>query len=208
MHLQTKSAQLSLTDNSDTKLADRTASLQSALASTPAKEDPTSSPKVKDRKASLEQTTSPRNSTPDGIAKVRQDLSEAQRSRGVLETKLQSVTEELKKLKIQALLDRKRIGELTKEKAILTTGLRDRDEELKGKTKLLEVSYYSSVQRRCALTSPTQDVHDETVSLTLQLNMADEQAQKLQRENKELVDRWMARMGQEADAMNDKSKFS
>ena len=53
-----------------------------------------------------------------------------------------------------------------------------------------------------------QDVHDETVSLTLQLNMADEQAQKLQRENKELVDRWMARMGQEADAMNDKSKFS
>ena len=56
--------------------------------------------------------------------------------------------------------------------------------------------------------SRLQDVHDETVSLTLQLNMADEQAQKLQRENKELVDRWMARMGQEADAMNDKSKFS
>ena len=53
-----------------------------------------------------------------------------------------------------------------------------------------------------------QDVHDETVSLTLQLNMAGEQAQNLQRENKELVDRWMARMGQEADAMNDKSKFS
>ena len=51
-------------------------------------------------------------------------------------------------------------------------------------------------------------MHDETVSLTLQLNMADEQAQKLQRENKELVDRWMARMGKEADAMNDKSKFS
>lgn len=53
-----------------------------------------------------------------------------------------------------------------------------------------------------------QDVHDETVSLTLQLNMAEEQSQKLRRENKELVDRWMARMGQEADAMNDESKFS
>ncbi|KAK0507770.1 hypothetical protein JMJ35_009659 [Cladonia borealis] len=172
-----------------TKLADRTASLQSALASPPAKEDPTSSPKLKDRKASLDQATT-RSTTPDAIAKVRQDLSEAQRSRGLMETKLQSVTEELKKLKIQSSLDRKKIGELTREKAILTTGLRDRDEELKGKTKLLE------------------DVHDETVSLTLQLNMADEQAQKLQRENKELVDRWMARMGQEADAMNDKSKFS
>ena len=138
MHLQIKSPQLSLTDNSDTKLADRTASLQSALASPPAKEDPTSSPKLKDRKASLDQAT-PRSTTPDAIAKVRQDLSEAQRSRGLMETKLQSVTEELKKLKIQSSLDKKKIGELTREKAILTTGLRDRDEELKGKTKLLEV---------------------------------------------------------------------
>ena len=145
MHLQTKSAQLSLTDNSDTKLADRTASLQSALVSTPAKEDPTSSPTLKDRKSALEQAATPRSTTPDAIAKVRQDLSEAQRSRGLMETKLQSVTEELKKLKIQSSLDRKRISELTKEKAILTTGLRDRDEELKGKTKLLEVGYYISV---------------------------------------------------------------
>ncbi len=63
-----------------------------------------------------------------------------------METKLQSVTEELKKLKIQSSLDRKKISELTKEKAILTTGLRDRDEELKGKTKLLEVGYYKFVK--------------------------------------------------------------
>jgi len=58
------------------------------------------------------------------------------------------------------------------------------------------------------LTSALQDVHDETVSLTLQLNMAEERSQKLERENKELVDRWMKRMAQEADAMNDESKFS
>lgn len=45
-------------------------------------------------------------------------------------------------------------------------------------------------------------------TLNLQLNMADEKSNKLQRENKELVDRWMARMGQEADAMNDASRFS
>lgn len=51
-------------------------------------------------------------------------------------------------------------------------------------------------------------MHDETVSLTLQLNMAEEQSQKLRGENKELVDRWMARMGKEADAMNDESRFS
>jgi hypothetical protein len=38
--------------------------------------------------------------------------------------------------------------------------------------------------------------------------MADEKSSKLQRENQELVDRWMKRMGQEADAMNDASRFS
>jgi hypothetical protein len=37
--------------------------------------------------------------------------------------------------------------------------------------------------------------------------MAEDRSSKLQRENKELVDRWMARMGQEADAMNEASKF-
>lgn len=70
-----------------------------------------------------------------------------------METKLQSVTEELKKLKIQCSLDRKRISELTREKAILTTGLRDRDEELKGKTKLLEVGYYNFMKRSYVLMS-------------------------------------------------------
>jgi hypothetical protein len=38
--------------------------------------------------------------------------------------------------------------------------------------------------------------------------MAEKKSKELQRENKELVDRWMARMGKEADAMNDASEFS
>lgn len=56
-----------------------------------------------------------------------------------METRLQNVTEEMQKLKIQTSLDSKRIGELLKEKTILSTGMRDRDEELRGKAKLLEV---------------------------------------------------------------------
>ena len=39
--------------------------------------------------------------------------------------------------------------------------------------------------------------------LSVQLNIAEEQTEKLKEENKELVDRWMARKGKEADAMND-----
>jgi hypothetical protein len=53
-----------------------------------------------------------------------------------------------------------------------------------------------------------QSVQDELVSLNLQLNMAEEKSCRLQRENQELIDRWMARVGKEADAMNNASQFS
>ncbi|EER38900.1 conserved hypothetical protein [Histoplasma capsulatum H143] len=80
--------------------------------------------------------------------------------------------------------------QLSAEKALLLTRVKDRDEELRGKAKLLD------------------NVQTELVSLNLQFNMAEDRAKRLEAENKELVDRWMARMGQEADAMNKASKFS
>ncbi len=46
------------------------------------------------------------------------------------------------------------------------------------------------------------------VSLSLELNMAEERSSKLQKENEDLVARWMKRMGKEADAMNNASRFS
>ena len=59
-----------------------------------------------------------------------------------METRLQAVTEEVNKLKIQTSLDSKRIGELAKEKVVLNTKMRDREEELRGKAKLLEVGVF------------------------------------------------------------------
>jgi hypothetical protein len=53
-----------------------------------------------------------------------------------------------------------------------------------------------------------QDVQTETVSLNLELNMAIQRSEKLKGENQNLIDRWMALKGQEADAMNDASRFS
>ncbi|KAK5239702.1 autophagy protein 16, interacts with Atg12p-Atg5p, partial [Exophiala xenobiotica] len=52
-----------------------------------------------------------------------------------------------------------------------------------------------------------ENVQDENVTLNLQLNMVEEHSEKLKKENKELVDRWMARMGKEADKMNEDNKF-
>lgn len=53
-----------------------------------------------------------------------------------------------------------------------------------------------------------QSVQDELASLNLQLNMAEERSSRLQRENQELIDRWMAHKSKEAEAMNEASKFS
>lgn len=40
------------------------------------------------------------------------------------------------------------------------------------------------------------------ITLNLQVAMAEKERDKVRKENKELVDRWMKRMAQEAEAMN------
>ena len=53
-----------------------------------------------------------------------------------------------------------------------------------------------------------KDVHDENLSLTLQLNVMEDQNKKLRLENQDLIDRWMARMGREAEVMNEALRYS
>ena len=53
-----------------------------------------------------------------------------------------------------------------------------------------------------------QDFQDEIAALNLQVNMAEQKAARLERENKELVDRWMKRMGEEAERVNRDSKWT
>lgn len=40
------------------------------------------------------------------------------------------------------------------------------------------------------------------ITLNLQMSVAEKERDKVKKENKELVDRWMKRMAKEADAMN------
>lgn len=126
----------------------------------------------------------------DALSRLRIDLATTQKSRADLQARLKPLTEELEKFRLKSEKDLKRIEDLTRERLTLERKLRDRDEELKGKARLVE------------------DVQDEMVSLNLQLNMAEQRSEKLQQENKELIDRWMARMGQEADAMNHASRWT
>lgn len=124
------------------------------------------------------------------LSTLRSDLASAQQSRADIQNRLEATTKELVALKTQSRKDYKRLTQLSTEVNHLAVRLRDRDEELRGKTKLLH------------------DVQDENATLNMQLNLSDENQKKLEAENQELVDRWMQRVKGEADKMNEGSKFS
>lgn len=71
--------------------------------------------------------------------RLRQDLAEAQRTKAELETRLKAHVEEVEKLKKTLQGSAKRVQGLSAERALLATRVSDRDEELRGKAKLLEV---------------------------------------------------------------------
>ncbi|EGR48809.1 uncharacterized protein TRIREDRAFT_107509 [Trichoderma reesei QM6a] len=119
-----------------------------------------------------------------GIAQLRLDLAEALRSKGVAEARLRAAEEELDKLRLKTKQDSRTIKDLTAERSLLATKVHDREYELKEKRKLVE------------------QVQDEMIALNLQLSMAEKERDRVKRENNELIDRWMKRMAQEADAMN------
>lgn len=163
----------------DTKLADRTAQLSNSKA-------PPERAPIEDRPARGSKTSSPVPS----VSTIRADLVEAQTQRAGLQAKFDKASEDLARLTVKSKQDEQRIRELTAEKNILGARLRDRDSELKEKAKLLS------------------DVQGEAVTLNLELNSEIEKNDKLVAENKDLVDRWMARMGQEAERMNLDSRFT
>ncbi|KAG5983022.1 hypothetical protein E4U54_006290 [Claviceps lovelessii] len=118
------------------------------------------------------------------IAQLRLDLAESLRSKGVAESRLRATEEDLSKLRSKTKDDARSIRDLGSQHTVLSTRLKDREHELREKRKLLE------------------QVQDEMITLNLQLSMAEKERDKVKRENKELVERWMKRMAQEADAMN------
>ena len=79
-------------------------------------------------------------STPnDGNAQLRSDLAEALRSNGALQARIKAAETELLKLRAKSKNDDRTIEDLTRKEAVLTQKVRDRDEELKGKARFLEV---------------------------------------------------------------------
>ncbi|KAM7184325.1 autophagy protein 16 [Rhypophila sp. PSN 637] len=118
------------------------------------------------------------------IARLRLDLTEALRAKGQFQTRLQIAEDELARLRSKNSTDTKSIRDLTSLCKSQQIKLRDRQEELKAKNKLVA------------------DVQDELTVLNIQLNLAEQRRKEKEEENKQLIERFMKRVGQEADAMN------
>jgi chromosome segregation ATPase len=125
--------------------------------------------------------------SPSTLAQLRSELASTQRTRADLEAQLSTITTELSALKTTDTAQRQRIEQLEKTKAALERRGKDRVDELKGKGKFVE------------------GIQDEMVALNLQLNMAEQEKEKLRKENEELTKRWVSRMEEEARKMNERS---
>ncbi|KAI1751469.1 autophagy-related protein 16 [Xylaria castorea] len=169
------------------QLADRVAALEAEKAawvvgsSTSSSTKATTAPSKPPSSGAADPTTS---SSEGVVAQLRLDLAEALRGRGQAQTRLKAAEAELTSLRSKNKVDSKRIGDLTTERNALTARVRDLNEELEKKRKFLK------------------DIQDDNLTLNMELNMTTQKAAKVQAENKELVDRWMKRMGHEADALN------
>jgi len=154
------------------------AQVESAAASAPA---PTSF-----SKASPAPSASPNPNSEEGqlITRLRLELAEALRSKGHFQHRLEVAEQELSRLRAKTAADSKAIRELTADRKALTIKLRDREEELRAKTKMIA------------------DVQDELAVLNMQLDMVEKQRAEKEAENKQLIDRFMKRVGEEAEALN------
>ncbi|KAL2124480.1 hypothetical protein VTJ04DRAFT_845 [Mycothermus thermophilus] len=118
------------------------------------------------------------------IARLRLDLAEALRSQNQFQHRLQVAEEELTRLRAKTTADSKALRELTAERKLLATKLRDREEELRVKSKLVA------------------DVQDELAVLNMQLDIVEKKRAEKEAENKQLVERYMRRVDQEVEALN------
>ncbi|TKA47017.1 hypothetical protein B0A55_13553, partial [Friedmanniomyces simplex] len=170
-----------------TKLADRTAALAAnptppAAPTTTPQPPPTNTLLTKSKPPTKDPDPPPHPT--DLLTRLRADLTTTQRARSLLQTQVADLTATLSTHQLTAQTSASHLAHLSRQKLDTERRLRDRDEELRGKSRML-------VQAQ-----------DEMVALGLQLSMAEQRAEGLGRENGELVRRWMERMGEEAERVN------
>ncbi|KAK9238015.1 autophagy protein 16-domain-containing protein [Lipomyces kononenkoae] len=82
-----------------------------------------------------------------------------------------------------------RFEQLQLDKKKLESRLKTRDEEYRERNKSIQI------------------LQDEILTYQIQLNVAEDKVNKLEKENRELVNRWMERVSREAEKLNDANAF-
>jgi chromosome segregation ATPase len=118
------------------------------------------------------------------VTQLRTQLAATHQTRSTLEAELSTVRASLATLQATDVQQKQRIVQLEKARANLERRGKDRADELKGKGRFVE------------------EVQDEMVALNLQLNMAEQEKERLRKENEELTRRWVKKMEDEAARMN------
>jgi hypothetical protein len=181
-----------LTEAADTALADRTAQLlrQPTLSTTALQPDAQSQTLSGQERTSTPTKGKEHEQNPsDLLSTFRTDLATTQKARSTLQAQLADLTAQLSAVSMQQRSSQSQVTALTRQVLETERKLQDRDEELRGKSKMVE------------------QAQDEMVALELQFNLAEQRSEKLERENKELVERWMKRMGEEAERVNRDSRW-
>jgi septal ring factor EnvC (AmiA/AmiB activator) len=73
-------------------------------------------------------------------AQLKSDLAEALRSNSSLQSRLKNAEAEVQRLRTKTMQDAKALDKLNRERTLLSQKTKDRDEELRGKAKFLDVS--------------------------------------------------------------------
>ena len=168
----------------DTKLADRNATLEQQLVRNSPPGDHTSvAGKAKSTSTAVDFKAG--NSQPHATDDLlRSDLALAQRSKASLEAEAIALRAQVLALTSKTAIATNLAAGLLRDKAALETKLRDREEEIREKKRLVE------------------RVQDEMVGLEMEINVTGDKMVELRRENEELVRRWMETKGKEAEKMN------
>ena len=87
----------------------------------------------------VRERTSPARTAVTSSSRWKDDLAAAQKKRSELDSAFQQANDEIERLHLEAIGNGKCIRELTSENTVLKVKLQDRIEELKGKSKLLQV---------------------------------------------------------------------
>lgn len=118
-------------------------------------------------------------SVSSNTVQLRAELASALKARSNLESKLSAVSHDLSALKVTNEEQTKRIAHLEKIKDLLERRSKDRADELKGKGSLMD------------------SVQNEMVALNLELNMVQQENDRLKKENEALQHKWMEQMEKE-----------